>query len=232
MKTIALGLFAAASLSTAFADTVAATALVTCNPSTCVSADGLHHVSADGSASGTLDSPSFSLSLDIFANAMGGGSFTVPVTGTLSISSLVTLNFDVQSIGSGPGTVTFQYGGGSDGSDGAGGIASIELLGMTAGCFRQTCDGIQSAGVTLGQPFEIALTGNASAGCFGIACTDGGVDFGAFITVNDQFGSPVPFAFAIPVAIPEPGTTSLTFCAVALGWLYFRVKRGKPPNLL
>lgn len=224
MKTIALGLFAAASLSTAFADTVAANALVTCNPSTCVSADGLHHVSANGNASGTLDSPNFSLSLSISTDAMGGGSSGVPVSGgSLAISSLVTLDFDVQTIGSGPGIVTFQYGGGSDGSGGGGGLASIELLGMSASCMRIICDGMQSAGVTLGEPFEISLSGNASAGCFGIiACTDGGVDFEALITAKDQIGAQVPLAFVIPVAIPEPGTTSLTLCALSLCWRYFR----------
>lgn len=230
MKPIILGLFAAASLSTAVADSVSANAIVTCNGVpvmfSCVSPDGLHYASANGSVSGTLDSSSFSLSLAVNANAMAGGSATVPVSGPFSISSLAAFSFDVQAIGSGPGTVMFQYGGGSDGSGGGGGIASIELLGLSASCTRIICNGMQSTGVTLGQPFEISLSGASSAGCFGVICTDGGVDMEATITVKDQFGSVV----ALAILTPEPGTTSFTLGGVAVGWLYFRRRKGNPRN--
>ena len=108
MKTVVLCLFAAASLSTAFADSVSVNATVTCNPASCVSPDGMHFASGNGGLSGTLDSSNFTLSLDVNANAMGSGSFTVPVGGPLFATSLVMFSFDVEAIGNGPGTLNFE----------------------------------------------------------------------------------------------------------------------------
>jgi len=168
-----------------------------------------------------------------FSNSLTGGvlmsdltfGLTARATAGASASATGQRTITLNLITDGPvaaGFLRVQTGGGSDGSFGGGGTASLAVDGYCGGALP-VCTNNQMINFQLGQPFSVTLNASAFTGA---SNSDGVSERGVMLTAFRMEG---PSSAQTPIrafdAVPEPATSGLLGAGCAAGLLCRMIRR-------
>ena len=215
-------LFAAATLQ---ADAVSVDAMVQCGDTV-----GTSSCFAVNSFASNYYSYNISAAPDATTGSIGGGvnSFFVPGGPTGTVSSMITLTLSLTTEGPiRPGTLSYLIDVTADGSQSSFG-GGWYLAGMSqSGTCDFDCGAFGEESFTLGEPFQVSLTGHASTA--GNHQSDAGFTGSFTLSMFDENGTPVdilPYDGDGPFLTPEPASVwQLGLGAGALSLLFSRRRK-------